>query len=254
MNIGLNKNKSIGKVLFIVEGAKTEPYLLGKIFTEVFDYQMEQLLRNKRYRKYNSKSNRNSQVFVINAEESNIRFIKMDNEYLNNMFRTLIEDYDFNIDNAAIYYLFDRDNMSNTDTDIIRSLLSEITNARDNPNCLRQGLLLLSYPSIESFSLSSFLNNSFESKFSTGKELKQFLHEQNINNQNLIDDTICTAVTEMLNAFSKIGVSDFDIDDFESTNSTIFNYEENVFSTEKLYRALSLVCISLLDLGLIELA
>lgn len=47
MNIGLNKNKSIGKVLFIVEGAKTEPYLLGKIFTEVFDYQMEQLLRKQ---------------------------------------------------------------------------------------------------------------------------------------------------------------------------------------------------------------
>ena len=48
MNIGLNKNKSIGKVLFIVEGAKTEPYLLGKIFTEVFDYQMEHLLSNNR--------------------------------------------------------------------------------------------------------------------------------------------------------------------------------------------------------------
>ncbi len=32
MNIRLNKGKSIGKVLYIVEGGKTEPYLLHRIF------------------------------------------------------------------------------------------------------------------------------------------------------------------------------------------------------------------------------
>ena len=30
MNIRLNKEKSIGKVLYIVEGGKTEPYLMRK--------------------------------------------------------------------------------------------------------------------------------------------------------------------------------------------------------------------------------
>lgn len=41
MNIRLNKEKSIGKVLFIVEGGKTEPYLLHRIFCNILDYQLE---------------------------------------------------------------------------------------------------------------------------------------------------------------------------------------------------------------------
>jgi len=151
MNITLNKDKSIGKVLYIVEGGKTEPYILHKLFTKVFDYQVEMIIRDKGYHKYNSKENATSQVFIINAEESNIKNIDKDNEFLDNLFRELIENYDFDIDNSAIFYLFDRDNQSNTDSEMIRNLISSLTNSRENKNYLRQGLLLLSYPSIESF-------------------------------------------------------------------------------------------------------
>ena len=38
MSIALNKDKSIGKVLYIVEGGRTEPYILWKLFTQIFDY------------------------------------------------------------------------------------------------------------------------------------------------------------------------------------------------------------------------
>lgn len=43
MNIRLNKDKSIGRVLYIVEGGKTEPYILHHIFCKILDYQMETL-------------------------------------------------------------------------------------------------------------------------------------------------------------------------------------------------------------------
>ena len=92
MNIKINKDKSIGKVIFIVEGGKTEPFILHRIFTKIFDYQMEMEIRDKGYRKYNSKDNPLSQVFVLNAEESNIKYIAKDNEYLNNLFVRLIEE------------------------------------------------------------------------------------------------------------------------------------------------------------------
>lgn len=46
MDIKLNKNKRIGKVLFIVEGEKTEFLILRKIFTTIFDYQLEMEKRN----------------------------------------------------------------------------------------------------------------------------------------------------------------------------------------------------------------
>ena len=36
MNIQLNKEKSIGKVLYIVEGGKTEPNILYSLFVKVY--------------------------------------------------------------------------------------------------------------------------------------------------------------------------------------------------------------------------
>ena len=176
MNIQLNKEKSIGKVLYIVEGGKTEPNILYSLFVKVFDYQLETILREKGYHKYNSKENPDSQVFVINAEESNIKYIAKDNEFLNNLFLELIENYEFDVDNAAIYYIFDRDNQSNTDKKFLTEMLSTLTNSRENVDYNRQGLLLLSYPSVESFILSCFPEKCFRKKFDTGNHLKQYLY------------------------------------------------------------------------------
>lgn len=253
MNIELNKGKSIGKVLYIVEGEKTEPYILHKLFTKVFDYQFETITRNKGYRKYNSKENATSQVFVINAEESNIKYIEKDNEFLNNLFKELIENYDFDIDNAAIFYIFDRDNQSNTNADMIKDLIKSLANSRENKDFLRQGLLLLSYPSIESFTLSNFQRDSFSRKFRIGDDLKHFIHESKMNHQNITENTLLAATEELFNALKVMKIENFDIDNFENCNMNIFDYEESVFDTEQVYRALSLICVSLIDLGLLDI-
>lgn len=86
MNVRINKEKSIGKVLYIVEGNKTEALILYYIFCKIYDYQFESILRGKGYHKYNSKENIMSQVFVINTEESNIKTIDKDNDFLNNLY------------------------------------------------------------------------------------------------------------------------------------------------------------------------
>jgi len=49
MGVKLNKDKRIGKVLFIVEGEKTEFLILRNIFTTIFDYQLETEKRNNKY-------------------------------------------------------------------------------------------------------------------------------------------------------------------------------------------------------------
>lgn len=253
MRIQLNKEKSIGKVLYIIEGAKTEPIVLHRIFCNIFDYQVETILRNKGYHKYNSKDNPFSQVFVINAEESNIKHIAKDNEFLNNLFKELIETYDFDVDNAAIYYLFDRDNQSNTDTTFINGLISELGNSRDNEGFNRQGLLLLSYPSIEAFTLSNFENDCFEKKFKLGKDLKQYLHACRYNQQHISEESILHAITEMFKAFDTMNITNLNIDSMEACNGEIFKHQENEYKKEELYNSLSLLSISLLDLGLIEI-
>lgn len=253
MNIVINKGKSIGKVIFIVEGGRTEPFILHRIFTKIFDYQMEMEIRDKGYRKYNSKDNPLSQVFVLNAEESNIKYIAKDNEYLNNLFVRLIEEYDFDVDNSAIFYLFDRDNQSNTDSNFIENLINELRNSRDNPNNLRQGLLLLSYPSVESFTLSNFQKNSFKEKVATGKELKQLLDKRKINQSQISEQTLSVATGEVLKALSDLNVAEYDLDNFYEANRAVFDFEEETYAKEQLYAAISLICVSLLDLGLIEL-
>lgn len=252
MNIRLNKEKSIGKVLYIVEGGRTEPYLLHRIFCNILDYQLETILRDKGYRKYNSKENATSQVFVINAEESNIKFIDRDNEFLDKLFVELIENYDFGIDNAAIYYIFDRDNQSNTDAEFVRNLLTVLVNSRDNVY-VRQGMLLLSYPSVEAFTFSNFVDNSYRKGFPTGDVLKRYLHECKINQSRIDENTVQHAVQELLVALKKMEIAELDVDAFGETNLKIFENEEAQYEKTNLYNALSLLCISLIDLGVIEL-
>lgn len=253
MRIELHKDKKIGRVLFIVEGSKTEPYLLTKLFTGILDYQLETNLREKGYKRYNKKDDPDAKIFVINAQESNIRFIEKDDGYLNNLFKELIEEYDFDIDNAAIFYIYDRDDRSNTDNAFIENLLSKLGNSRDNPDYVRQGLLLLSYPSIESFTLSCYHDNAIKMKFDTGQKLKTFLGEHNINNQRLDEDALKHAVTEMLTALGLINDCTYDLDDFSECNLDVYHYEESHKETSGLYQCMSLLIIALMDLGLIEL-
>ena len=107
MKIELHKDKNIGKVLFIVEGSRTEPYIMTKLFTSILDYQLETKLREKGYKQYNSKVNPDSKIFVINAQQSNIRFIERDDGFLDNLFKELIEKYDFDIDLVSGRYAID---------------------------------------------------------------------------------------------------------------------------------------------------
>lgn len=236
MNVLLNKNKAIGKVLFVVEGGWTEPYILRRIFTAIFDYQYETILRDKGYKKYNSKENPYSQVFVINAEESNIKNIDKDNQFLNHLFAELIENYDFDLDNAAIYYIFDRDHKSNTDDAFIKKMISLLANARDNKGYDRQGMLLLSYPAIESFTVSNFVENSFELRSETGHDVKIFAADNHINHQKLSQDALTGATKELFFALKSMELDSINLDDFSEDNKKI-----------------SLLTIALLDLGLIEI-
>lgn len=258
MDITLNKNKKIGEVLYIVEGEKTEPFILHRIFTKIFDYQLEIQKRNDKDRRcYNSKENPNSKVFVINTEESNIKFIDDSNAFLNNLFSTLMYDYDFDVDNAAIYYLFDRDDKSNKDPQLVETLLHKLTSALGNPDYDsydRQGLLLLSYPSIESFTLSNFSENTLDLQFDTGHDLKEYLHEQKFNQSRISEETLCHATHELLDSIKRINGGVYNLDDFEQCNMDVFHYEEQMRKEHELYHALSMIGFSLLDLGLIQIS
>ena len=105
----------------------------------------------------------------------------------------MVEEYDFDVDNAAMYYLFDRDPASNTDADFILDLLKKLTNSRENEDNYKQGLLLLSYPSIESFTLSCFDSQSFSVQLKLGSELKEYLEKHKYNQSRINEESIILA-------------------------------------------------------------
>ncbi len=247
----LNKNKSIGRVLFIVEGGRTEFSLLKKIFVDILDYNYIERRRTNRANYFQSNKNRNSKVAVVNTEQSHISYIEDENSYLDDIFEELITDYSFPVDNTAIYYLFDRDPESNVDIDFIKNLILTLKDPYDNGN-LRGGVLLLSYPSIESYCISNFFNNTCDVSLALGSEAKTFIASNNhiqINNMN--EETIMNAVSELNKYLGTEGI-ELDIDVFSRANMEIFNKQEQYYLSNSKYRLLSLLSVAFLQLGIIS--
>lgn len=142
----INPEKHIGRVLFIVEGSRTEFTLLRQIFCNLLGYSYLEKRRN-RPTFFVSQQDQYSRVAVINTKESNIRDISENDNYLDDVMDMLREEYQFPVDQSAIYYLFDRDPKSNTDVPLIQQYIEALADPYDNAN-YKAGQLLLSYPSI----------------------------------------------------------------------------------------------------------
>lgn len=249
----INKDKSIGRVLFIVEGGKTEFTLLRRIFCNVLGYEYIEKRRDKA-NFFRSRNISTSKIAVINTEASNISDICDENCYLDSVFETLISEYDFPVDKAAIYYIFDRDPKSNVDVPLIKKLISQLKNAYENEDGLRGGLLLLSYPCIESYVVANFIDDTHLIEFAIGEEAKAFVAGKNteIQYNKITEDTVKKAASEMMKYIEAEQIT-FDIDDMGHTNSEVFEKQETRYSKNSTYKLVSLLSVALIDLGIIEI-
>ena len=273
MKISLNKDIDIGKVLFIVEGQSTEFTILDRVLVKLFDYQLDTYKRPNnlqkgeipalpqfKYRWYKPKPDKEikGRICVTNTQSSNIGSISSE-EYLDNLFAALISDDRnaiTNLKQLQIYYLFDRDPESNTNVDLIKDLMNKLVNSRKN-NEIMQGMLLLSYPAVESFTLSHFESNTLQLQFPTaksqGEKIKNYLERKGINQDKINDDTLIHAMQELFLSLDIINGCQYDLDNFGQCNHDVFAFEEAQKQQTNLYNALSLIGIALLDLGLIEI-
>ncbi len=248
----VNKDKSIGRVLFIVEGGRNEFSLLRRIFCNVLGYEYIEKRRDEA-NFFNNKNISTSKVVVINTEESNISDICDENGYLDNIFELLKTKYDFPVHKAAIYYLFDRDPKSNCDLNLIKNLMSALTNPYENENAERGGLLLLSYPSIESYNISNFIDDTHTNELGLGEEAKAFIGSNNVIQLNKITElTLEKACSEMIKYLNVEGIG-LDIDNFLNTSSEVFEKEEKNYSSKSKYRLLSLLSVAFIQMGIIEI-
>ena len=251
-----NRDKNIGSVLYIVEGERREINLLGHIFKEILKYDEVigiDRMGNERI-KYISKKNKNSKIFIINSEQSNIQSIA------NTQFRDeqvkILKQYDdeFNYEDIPIYYIFDCDRKN--DRIAIENVINTYVNAREpseeNKYDSIGGMVLLSYPAIESFVISNFEKDmyKFHERFNFNeKTLKQYIGDNKYDNHKMSIDTLSNAFLELVSSLENINANKINLDNMKDFNTTLFNYEQLVNNQYML----SLLLISLVDLGIIEI-
>ena len=252
--VTLNKNKNIGKVVFIVEGDKKEHSLLSYVFKEILDYSIVDVKRDKNpYEKYISKQNPESRIFVVSSMNSNIASAgETGKEFLDRVFSTLFIEYSLDITNAAVYYIFDRDNESNLfiETEKLTKILK---NSRDN-EYESNGLLLLSYPCIEAY-IKTCIDDCPCEMVETPKSLKSIVASAEYQYSKLCDSSLICSCINMLFGIEKLcgrTLTESDLDDFAEIGCKVLSEENDFYLTQKQYMILSLLSVAFIDLGIIS--
>lgn len=253
--IELVHNKRIGRVLFVVEGNKTEMDIIHRLFCEILGYSFVSKNRELTECKYINEKDPFSVVYVLNSKNSNINSLSDYDELVEQVTEFITANYeqDFAIENASIYYIFDRDYRSNQQ-EIVEELMKIFSNSRDAVHDYeRQGLLLLSYPCVEAFFMECLMNNYERFSFDVGKKLKPFLERRKKTTKKLTEENIIIGFRNMIEMLHKVGVDTYDVDNFSSVNRQLYDYQEDYIENNGYYRMISLLTFALVDLGLINI-
>ena len=112
------------------------------------------------------------------------------------------------------------------------------------------GLLLLSYPCIETFTISNFDKQTISLK---EKDLKKYVKDNDYKINKINRYTLLNATVMMNKGLLKCGITEYDLDDFSKTSLIVFNEQELFLRSKKYYNLLSLISIMLLDLNIITI-
>lgn len=256
MKVSLNKTKAIGQVIYVVEGDKTEPDLIKHIYSSVLGYSVVQ------YSKLDDRvvllqgTDKYSRVFVVPALDSSVKHLcsGLSDDYFDRVYQLLSIDYGLDVENSAVFYLFDRDRESNRPKHFLNAICKYVCSRGVYDNNEMNGLFLPSYPCIEAFLMNA---NVDQHDVSCGRDAKAYISSQGYNIEGLNEGLLENATFLMLiliESITGIKFNDNQLDNFESTNKSVFNYEETKWKKDRLYTSLSLLSISLLDLGIINLS
>ncbi|MGM9974257.1 MAG: hypothetical protein ACI33K_09490 [Clostridiaceae bacterium] len=246
----INKDKNIGTVIFILEGSSSEFNLLRTIFVKILGYELHFLKRDTDAFIFRGTKNPYSKVIAFNFNGNCLYDIN--EEELNKLFFKMSSELELKPENHPIYYIYDRDIKSYNHLDNeIRPYLEKYGNSYDNEDG-SQGLLLLSYPALESFVISSFKDNSFLETMELGNKLKHFMAESKLYQDKIKTDNLIHAAEELDKYLKSIDISSYSIDDFKETNLAVYDAEQSFYKSNKTFHLVSLLCIALIDLGIIE--
>ena len=127
---------------------------------------------------FKSKTNPNCTVIVANTSNSNIKSIMEDLNYQDRLYNLLKAEFKRSLKSVPIYILWDRDESSN-DKQIVLKTINTFKSSMDN-NEEMNGILLLSYPCVESYEISNFDKQLYKKFFPLVKTQKNYLKLKDI--------------------------------------------------------------------------
>lgn len=253
----INNNKQIVDTVFIVEG-ETEKILLKRILGCVFGYEIIcQGNRDTRYLKFSRffEGSEIGRIAIFCSKESNIEsIVDIDHkDHIDQVVTTLNEECNFDIRNSCVFYLFDRDPKSNTNAEAIRGLLQNLKNPYENDDFSYGGLMLISYPCIESYKISNFTNDTHLLEGEIYQDIKSiYATNPNMQDNKINDKTILNATIQMLEWYDQHSLN-IDHYNMDYRISDCFEIQENYLSEKSKFRLLSGLSCAFIELGIIEI-
>lgn len=249
MKITINKDKRIGKVIFLVEGDVDEVEIITHIFHNVLNYTIHQYDKRKnKWTCLKNKKDKFSNVYIAPLQTPAIKNITSSSEHIDYLFKNL-KQLNLQQDNCFTYFLFDRDRESNKLTDV-ENTVKLLRNSQDNGEEMN-GLLLISYPCSQAF-LCNCLGVTCDIEDS--KKLKCMAESFSLKaiNKGKIKDG-CKYMLQSIKKMTGLDFSETDLDDFSALSLKILENENIKYRDEHKFHILSLIFVCLLDLGIIEL-
>ena len=243
----INKQKKIGQVVIFTEGENPEFEIIENIFNKLLGYSIIKKSRNDKEITELIGYDNYSKILLLNAPTSNINSISNELEFLDFIFNEYALTMDIDTINNPVYFIFDRDPENNRQG-LVEKLLKKLTNSQNDTE-EQNGLLLLNYPSIESFILSLNENNSYKHEEKEYIQLNSYtasIDETNfvnaINNfiEYLKSNSIINNPSEVKNELDSLGIN-------------IFNKQKQLYNTKKVFSCVSQLIEILIDLQIIVL-
>ena len=111
----------------------------------------------------------------------------------------------------------------------------------------------MSYPSVESYIISNFKNDTNLLRFQLGKDAKTYIGKNtDIQTNKISEETVMKAATIFLEYLRSEQI-DLNIDEFAEASHSIFKKQENDYLSAKGFRVFSMLTLAFLQLGILEI-
>lgn len=248
-NLIINKDRRIGNILIVVEGESDEHKAFENIFGRIFGYSVNHVRGDDDYVETIYEKRDCGSIYIANTRSSSIKTI-LDGRHRDAILTSIKRYTGESLKNFRTYYVWDRDNKSNTRSNV-EEAIAIFCDAQENNETYEGGLITLSYPCYEAYQIANFVCEDY-----IRKHPKDYISEKGKRKfapSRFSEETIKKAAADFLAKVDSLGV-EVDLDNAYKCNFEILEHEEEIYSNKKEYLLLSEITMILLDLNIITVS